>query len=234
MLVRSKMTHDVITVSPSTTLAEARQITREHRIRHLPIVENGKLVGIISDRDLGRATPPVWAADYAQLMQDLQTRTVREHMIDKIIFIAPDAPIEEAAQLMYTNRIGCLPVLNGDDLVGILSETDLLRAYAELFGVQRSSIRIEVLMPDRPGELARVVRLIGIEMRANIVGMVVPPIEGDRSLAVMHVQVTDAEPIMEALRKIGYQVGSPSVDLDATLPEAGTNELRRTRALAEL
>jgi acetoin utilization protein AcuB len=226
------MTRDVITASPSTTLAGALEITRTHRIRHLPIVEKGKLVGLISDRDLRLATPPVWAADHKELLQALQTRTVGEHMVSTIISVSPDAPIEEAAQLMYTNRIGCLPVLNGNDLVGILSETDLLRAYAELFGAQRGSTRIEVLMPDRPGELARVVRLIGIEMRANIVGMVVPPIEGERSLAIMHVQAEDPELIMEALRKIGYQVGSPAVDLDA-LPVPAP-ESRRTRALAEL
>lgn len=232
MLVRSKMTRDVITASPDTTLAGALEITRNNRIRHLPIVENGKLVGLISDRDLRLATPPVWAADHADLLQALKTHTVGEHMISTIISIAPNAPIEEAAQLMYSNRIGCLPVLDGDALVGILSETDLLRAYAELFGVQRNSTRIEVLMPDRPGELARVVRLIGIEMRANIVGMVVPPIEGQRSLAIMHVQVDDPESIMEALRKIGYHVGSPSVDLDAV--PAANAEPKRARALAEL
>lgn len=227
------MTEGVITASPQTTLAGALEITREHRIRHLPIVENGKLVGLISDRDLRLATPPVWASDHAELLQALQTRTVGEHMVRNIISITPSAPIEEAAQLMYTNRIGCLPVLDGDDLVGILSETDLLRAYAELFGVQRNSTRIEVLMPDRPGELARVVRLIGIEMRANIVGMVVPPITGERSLAIMHVQVADPVAIMEALRKIGYVVGSPSVDLNE-LSEVQKDEPRRARALAEL
>jgi acetoin utilization protein AcuB len=229
MLVTSKMTHDVITASPETTLAGALEITRTHRIRHLPVAADGKLVGIISDRDLRLAYPPVWAADHAELMDALQTRTVGDHMIKDLITISVNAPIEEAAELMYSKRIGCLPVMDGDTMVGILSETDLLRAYAELFGVQRGATRIEVLMPDRPGELARIVRLIGIEMRANIVGMVVPPIEGDRSLAIIHIQVEDAEAIMEALRKIGYHVGSPSVDLDS-VPD--TAEPRRTRALA--
>jgi acetoin utilization protein AcuB len=232
MLVRSKMTRDVITAPPETSLASALEITRTNNIRHLPIVENGELVGIISDRDLGKATPPVWATDYADQLAGLHKRTVGEHMVTKLISIASSAPIEEAAQLMYTNKIGCLPVMEAGRLVGILSETDLLRAYAELFGVQRNATRIEVVMPDRPGELARIVRLIGIEMRANIVGMVVPPVEGNRSLAIMHVQVSDVEPIMEALRKIGYHVGSPSVDLDA-IPDVPT-EPRKTRALAEL
>src|SRR3954452_21328492 len=81
MLVNSKMTRDVITASPITTLASALEITREHRIRHLPIVDNGKLVGLISDRDLRLATPPVWASDHAELLSALQTRTVGEHMV---------------------------------------------------------------------------------------------------------------------------------------------------------
>src|SRR4051812_34758502 len=112
MIVRSKMTRDVITASPETSLAGALDITRNHRIRHLPIVDNGRLVGLISDRDLRLATPPVWAADHTELLQALKTRTVGEHMVSNIISIAPDAPIEEAAQLMYSNRIGCLPVLD--------------------------------------------------------------------------------------------------------------------------
>jgi acetoin utilization protein AcuB len=115
-------------------------------------------------------------------------------------------------------------------LVGIISETDLLRAYAELFGIQRGAVRIEVRMQDRPGELARVVRLIGIEMRANIVGMVVPPIEEGQSLAIMHVQVNSPRPIVEALTKLGYQAGSPSIDLAAPVPA----QQRPARAFAAL
>lgn len=231
MLVRSKMTPDVITASPETTLAAARDITREHRIRHLPIVDNGVMVGIISDRDLTLATPPVWATDHAELIQALHTRTVAEHMITTVITVSPTSPIEDAAQLLYTHRIGCLPVMDDGKLVGIISETDLLRAYAELFGIQRGAVRIEVRMQDRPGELARVVRLIGIEMHANIVGMVVPPIEDGHSLAIMHVQVESPRPIVEALRKLGYQVGSPSIDLAVAAIPA---QQRPARAFAAL
>ena len=233
MLVRTKMTHDVITAAPDTTLASALATTRTHRIRHLPIVENDQLVGLISDRDLRLAMPPVWAPDHGELLQTLQVRTVSELMVSDLITTSPDTPIEEAAQLLYTHRIGCLPVLDNARLVGILSETDLLRAYAELFGVQRGATRIEVLMPDRPGELARVVRLIGIEMRANIVGMVVPPIDHQQSLAIIHVQVEKPELIVEALRKIGYRVGSPALDLSDG-EGAESTDVRRPRAMVNL
>lgn len=77
----------------------------------------------------------------------------------------PDTPVEDAAKLLYTHHIGCVPVREDGRLVGILTETDLLRAFAELFGSRTPSKRLEVQMPNRPGELARVVRLIGTEIQ---------------------------------------------------------------------
>ena len=80
MLVRNKMTPNVITASPDTTLADALKLTRGHRIRHLPVMQNGRLVGLVSDRDLRLAMPPVWASDtdHHELRTALNTRAVRE------------------------------------------------------------------------------------------------------------------------------------------------------------
>jgi hypothetical protein len=107
--------------------------------------------------------PPIWADEHDELMQALHTRRVGEVMITDIVTVQPDTPVEDAAKLLYTHRIGCLPVLEDDRLVGILTETHLLRAFAELFGSRTPSKRLEVQMPNRPGELARVVRLIDRE-----------------------------------------------------------------------
>jgi CBS domain-containing protein len=118
--------------------------------------------------------------------------------------------------------------LEDDRLVGILTETDLLRAFAELFGARTPSRRVEVQMPNRPGELARVVRLIGIEKKINIAGMVVPPLRGGEDcVAIMHLQVEDASEIVHALRKVGYRVGTPSLENDPDADFVPTEEYQR-------
>lgn len=219
MLVRSRMTPDVITVTPDTTLAEALSVARTHRIRHLPVLNGGRLVGLVTDRDLRQAMPPVWADRQEELQLALRTRKVGEVMTTTIITTSPDLPVEEAGKLLYQNRIGCLPVLEEERLVGILTETDLLRAFVELFGTGEPSSRVEVRMPNKPGELARVVRVIGIEHRVNITGLVLPPTDsGDMSLAIMHLQTLNPGPVIAALRKLGYPVGWPSLDLEDSGP----------------
>ena len=213
MLVRSRMTADVVTASPSITLAEALTLTRSHRIRHLPVLENGRLVGLVTDRDLRLAMPPIWVEQSDELRSALHKKTVGEVMIRSIITTEPSVPIEDAARALYEHRIGCLPVMEDGNLVGILTETDVLRSFVELFGQGERSSRIEIRMQNRPGELARVVRLIGIDFKVNITGMVVPPLSGtDDSVAIVHIQTLQPEPIIEQLRKLGYSAGSPSLE----------------------
>lgn len=227
MLVRSRMTADVITASPDTKIAEALTLTRKHRIRHLPIVENDRLVGVVTDRDLRLAMPPIWAEQQEELHHALRNKAMSEVMITSIITTTPDTPIEHAAKQLYTHRIGCLPVMDGEKLVGILTETDVLRSFVELFGAGEPSSRLEIRIPNRPGELARVVRLIGIDNKLNITGIVMPPLAGTNdNVAIVHVQTLDPRGIVEQLRNIGYQVGWPALDLDEPAP-AAPKERRR-------
>lgn len=230
MLVRSRMTPDVLTVAPATSLGEALRITRENSIRHLPVVDNGRLLGIVSDRDLRLAAPPVWASgtDYVELRKTFETKTVADVMTSHtIISTTEDTPIEEAAQLLYAHRIGCVPVMRGDALVGILTETDVMRSFVELFGHNEESSRIEVRLPNRAGELARIVRAIGVDFKINISGMVVPPITQGDAVAIIHVQTRNVADLIEHLRQIGYTVGSPALDLE---PESA-HKRERVRVL---
>ncbi len=235
MLVRSRMTPNVYTASPDTTIAEALNITRSHNIRHLPVLQGGRLVGLVTDRDLRLAMPPIWADQRDELQRALHSRTVGEVMVKQIITATPTTPVEEAARLLYENRIGCLPVMDGDELAGILTETDLLRALVELLGTHQPSSRVEVRMPNRPGELARVVRLVGIEHKINITGLVLPPTGHEtESVAIMHLQTENARPVIDALRKLGYQVGSPSLELDGAEGVGQAAQSSREHAGAEL
>jgi acetoin utilization protein AcuB len=221
MLVRSRMTADVLTVTSSTSLGEALRITRENKIRHLPVVDGGRLRGVVSDRDLRLAAPPVWASgtDYDDLRATFEKKTVGDVMTaHAIISTTEDTPIEDAARLLYEHKIGCVPVMDGERLVGILTETDVMRAFVELFSVDEDERRIEILLPNRAGELARVVRAIGVDLKVNITGVVMPPSDGPNdAVAIFHLLTRDAGPIVEHLRKLGYRVGSPAIALE---PEA--------------
>ncbi len=206
MLVRGRMTREVVTASPSATLAEASALARRRGIRHLPVVDEGTLVGMVTERDLLRAVPAAGTVPEEERRRILGTRTVREVMARQVVTVTPDTPVEEAALLLADHDVDCLPVVEDGRLVGILSETDLLRAFAELFRGGGPTSRIEVRMPNRPGELARVVRAIGVEHRVNITGMVVPPLGPEESVAIIHLQTPDAAPVVESLRKMGYIV----------------------------
>jgi CBS domain-containing protein len=132
MRVRDLMTRGLITVSPDTTVTEARALMANERIRHLLVTESGRLVGIVTDRDirLNVASPAttlsVWELNYL-----LARLTVAEVMTKSLIVVEPDRDAREAARIMLDHKIGALPVLDGARLVGILTETDLVRAFAE-------------------------------------------------------------------------------------------------------
>lgn len=203
MLVRGRMTRDVITVHPEATVAEALELTRGHNIRHLPVMDARELKGIVSDRDLRMAMGPD---------ADLESVTVSDLMTAKAVTTPPETPVETAAQLLVEHRIGCLPVVEDGELVGILTESDLLRALVDLMGGRKHSRRLELLAPDRPGELARVVRVIGIDMGINITGVVVPPPHGDRALVILHLETEQVDELLDTLRRLGYDAGSPAIE----------------------
>jgi len=221
MLVGSRMTAQVFTVTADHTIADALRIARTQRIRHLPVVDGERLVGLVTERDLRHAAPPMDAASGDELRDTINSKRVGQVMVTTVITASPATPVEEAAKLLYENRIGCLPILDQDRLVGILTESDLLRALVELFGAHHPLSRLEVRMPNRAGELARVVRVIGIEHKINIAGLIVPPSGGEPwSKAIVQLQSTDPTPIIEALRKLGYMVGWPALDADTASPES--------------
>ena len=202
MLVRGRMTPDVVTAPPETPVAEALEILRTHEIRHLPVMVGTRLAGVATDRDLRIALGPAGSPT---------DTTLADVMTSSPITVGPDTPVESAAAILAVNRVGCLPVVEDGDLVGILTESDLLRAFVDLMVGRDPHTRVELLAPDRPGELARVIRLIGIDHGINITGVVVPPTPGDRALVVLHLATDDAEAVLEDLRRLGYEAGSPAL-----------------------
>ncbi len=221
MLVRSRMSRDVVTATPETTLAEALALSQHHQIRHLPVLENGKLAGLVSDRDMRLHEPAPGSMTAEQRDTYLAGKTIGEIMTRNVETTTPDMPIEEAAQRLFQQHIGCLPVMEGNTIIGIITTLDLLRGMVEIFGLDRPSSRIEVRTPNRPGEIARVVRLIGIDSRTSIAGMVLVPLNTTEAVFVIRVETLDPRPIVEALQRLGYDAAWPSLDLDLDNPSVG-------------
>jgi acetoin utilization protein AcuB len=135
MRIRELMSDKPITVDPETSMLEARQRMREERIRHLMVTDNARVVGIVTDRDIRLNLPSpatslsVWEVNYL-----LARLTVREIMTASVIVVDPDRPIGEAARIMIDHKIGALPVVDEGRLVGIVTESDFVRAMAEVGG----------------------------------------------------------------------------------------------------
>ena len=124
------MATDVVTLHVDEELSLASDIMNLARIRHLPILEGDRLVGIISQRDLFRASlASVMGYDYAETRDHLKSVAIREAMVKEVITVEPDSEIQEAGRIMLEKRIGCLPVVQNDRLVGMLTETDILRCF---------------------------------------------------------------------------------------------------------
>ncbi len=129
MRVEKWMQRKPVTVSPQETLRGGWRIIREHRVRHLPVMERGRLVGIVTDRDLRQALPSrAVGLEIHEAPHLAEKVRIWEVMARAVVTISREAPIEEAARLLLKYRIGGLPVLKGETLVGIITKTDLLRA----------------------------------------------------------------------------------------------------------
>jgi CBS domain-containing protein/nucleotide-binding universal stress UspA family protein len=133
MLVREWMTVVPVTIRPDTPVVEAEQIMRHRRIRHLPVVRDGRLCGIITDRDVRTTMPsPATGLAMGEIRYLLDRLPVERVMTRSVVTIGPDAPVADAVTLVLTHRIGALPVMEGDRLAGIITETDLLRALGAI------------------------------------------------------------------------------------------------------
>ena len=162
MFVSDRMSSPAITVDADSPMQEALNLMKEKGVRRFPVVnKSGKLVGIVSESDLLHASPSdattlsMWELNYM-----LSKIKVKEVMTSKIITVNADTPIEEAARVMNDNKIGGLPVLRNGELAGIITETDLFSTFLELMGARDAGVRLSVLVPNAPGELAKITNAI--------------------------------------------------------------------------
>jgi len=185
-----------ITIGEKASIQEAIEVMKEHSIRHLPVVgKNNKLKGFVTLADLKIGFIPSMVADLS--LKDL--------MIRDPITVEPGDSVESAAQLIYTQKIGGMPVVENGRLVGIITQTDILRAFIDMMGILKSSSRIDVVIGQEAGSFKRALQIIH-ESGGDIINVgVVPQMTNERTYC-FRLSSCKTTPIREALEAEGFQV----------------------------
>lgn len=209
MIVEDIMNREVITTKETTTIAEAIQLLKKHHIRHLLVSnEQKELVGIVSDRDLKAAMPSILLknGDDEQLQQP-----VSKIMTTICITAHPLDFVEDVASMFYQFEIGCLPILEQNKIVGIVTETDLLHTLVELTGAHQPSSQIEIEVEDITGKLAEVASFFK-EHQIKIISVLVYPSKKENyRVLVFRVQTIDPVSIVTELKKREYHILWPQI-----------------------
>jgi acetoin utilization protein AcuB len=161
MLVGERMSKPVISVPPEMPITDALNLMKKERIRRVPVVKDGKLAGIVSDKDLLNASPsPVTTLSIWEMNYLLSKVTIEDVMSKNVMTVTEDTPIEQAARIMADNKIGGLPVMDDGHVTGIITETDLFKVFLELLGAREAGVRVTALIDDKPGKLAALTEAI--------------------------------------------------------------------------
>jgi acetoin utilization protein AcuB len=213
MLVKDYMTRHPLLAEPSMSLVEAQRYMGENQVRHLPVVGDGRrLLGLVTRQSLLIDPRRLASVDVWDIARALSGVTVKDVMVKAkdVVTVDPDLTIEEAASLLVDNKIGCLPVVEGAPpgiVVGIITERDLLAQMAEMMGTRRPGVRATVRMPDRKGELAKLVHAINAQgWGIMTLGGASAPREPDKWDAVVKIQDVSRDQVVAALGQVEGQV----------------------------
>ncbi|MDR2211562.1 MAG: CBS domain-containing protein [Spirochaetaceae bacterium] len=178
MIISRVMTKNPIYVHPDASITETRSLMDREKVGHLPVLDhNNTLAGIVTKEDMIKASPSeATTLDMYEISYLLSKMRVQEIMVKKVITVDENEVVEEAARIMADKDIGCLPVMRGSLLVGIITDTDLFRVFVNAFGARHAGVRVTLSMGEHPGELARISGAIA-ERGGNIVSFVTS--EGD-------------------------------------------------------
>lgn len=198
--VRDAMTREVVTLGPQASVDEATAICEGEKLRHLPIVEDGRLIGLVSDRDLRSVT----GATQPEVK-------VREVMVEKLDTAHPLDTLDHATRRLYEGKIGCLPVVDEGELVGIITSSDMLQILTELIGGFGAGSWLEVEVPNQPGALAEVFDVLR-ESRVNVSSVFLAPTQrasyrlhaATHRMAVLRMENTHPHDVARRLQNEGF------------------------------
>ena len=209
MIIKDYMTKHPVMVEPSMSIVEIQGIMSETKVRHLPVAEEGKrLVGLITQETLRVPPTKLTSLNVWEITRFLSELTAKDVMIKgkDVITIDPDATIEEAAQIMAENKIGCLPVLEDNIIVGIITDTDMMMHLMEMLAAPMPSVRVTMRMSTAKGELAKLVTAISAQgWGIWALGGVFAPKETDKWDAVFKIIDVPRDQIVDVSSKIDGQ-----------------------------
>ena len=195
MSVERYMTKPVITINSDTSIQSAVLLMKEHSIRHLPVVRGERFVGLITQSDLrGLIIPSM----YGEI-------DIKDVMVTKPITVCSGDSIDTAATLIYKNKIGALPVVDGNTLVGIITTTDIVAAFIEMMGVLKKSARLDILLKEAPDSFEEVSRIIK-ENGGEIISVGMLPGINENKVYSFRLKKKNIDPVIELLQKVGHRV----------------------------
>ncbi len=208
MRIRDMMTKNPITVDSETLVIDAQKIMKENNIRRLPVVDKGKLLGIITKHDLLEASPsPATSLSVHELNYLLSKMKVKEIMKKNPVILAPDTPFEEALKIGQDKRIGSFPVVENGKLVGIATESDIVRFLTRALGIKEEGSRITIEgLGGKWGDLQKIIS-IADQHQAVILSMIsLERPEKKDWMIVLRLKTTDPDPIVRDYKKAGLNV----------------------------
>lgn len=198
MKIHTLMISDPITIDAHASISEAIELMKINSIRHLPVVSKGNILeGFLTLADLKQGLIPSMLGDLN--LQDL--------MIKEPISVSPDDDVEFAAKLIYNHKIGGLPVVKGDQLVGIITATDILRTFIDMMGILSSSSRIDVVIGEQPGSFKNALQIIN-DQGAEIINVGMAEEQGGQRIYFFRLAACKTNKIKKALEKQGYEVSA--------------------------
>lgn len=209
MIVEEIMNRHVFTLKETDSVKSAIALINKRKIRHIPIIdEHDQLLGIITDRDIKEASPSSFHLNYED---QILSKPVKEIMKKKVITVHPLDFVEEVAALFYEHKIGCLPVVKENKLVGIITQTDVLRTFVELTGSQQPSSQIEIKVPNRTGMLYEVASIFR-EKNINIQSVLVYPDRqnSEYKILVFRIQTMNPLSVIQTLEERNFNVLWPN------------------------
>jgi acetoin utilization protein AcuB len=208
MKVGEIMSTNVVTVTEDTLVDDAKKIMDAHRIRRLPVMKKDKLVGLVTKHMLLEAAPsPATSLNIWELHYLLSKMTVKEIMVKNPFTISPDMPVEEALQLGQEKGYGGFPVVEDGRLVGMVTESDIVRMMTRVLGVKEKGKRIDIRASNKFGNMKKIMDVLDKSKTVLLSMMTLPPEEWEKEwLVVLRVQSDDVKPIANQLESAGFNV----------------------------
>lgn len=206
MFVKDYMSGNPITITPDAGIGDAFKLMKEHSVRRLPVMSGEQIVGIVTKQDLLKSSPsPATSLSEINQLFVFQNIHVKEIMTKNVTVISADTILEEAAVIMQEKKIASLPVMDQDKLVGMITESDIFKAFIDIFGFNYPSIRLTLEVEDKVGMLSGAAQIIK-GMGINITSVIVRKLEGQRANIIFRLDTTDAAEVKQALEKEQYKI----------------------------